>query len=100
MTQEADPKSARQEHHHRHHNPFEQPGMKFGSSGASVAGSLSGVALAMGVPWVLLSFGQVLGEGTLKWLVVTTVIAGATMAVLSALLGLVMPSHIGTPPGE
>lgn len=69
--------------------------VSFGSGGHTGAiGVLGGVAIAIGVPWVLLSQGQALGSNALLALVVTAVVCGAAVSLVSAFFGLVMPNRV------
>jgi hypothetical protein len=72
----------------------ERDGIKFSSGMGSVPGVVGGVLLAVGVPFVLLNYGQILGEGKLFVLVAGSVIGGGLIILVSAFFGLVMPSHI------
>lgn len=69
--------------------------VSFGGSGhVGAIGVLGGVAIATAVPWILLSQGQALGPTALLWLVVTAVVCGAGMGIVSAFFGLVIPHRI------
>ncbi|HTB21171.1 MAG TPA: hypothetical protein VK914_00545 [bacterium] len=57
-------------------------------------GTLSGVAIALGGPAVLLSLGQSLGPAVLTTLVVISLAGGALVALTSAFFGLVIPRHL------
>ncbi|MHB8879110.1 MAG: phage holin family protein [Myxococcaceae bacterium] len=72
--------------------------MRFGSGGASIAGVFGGVAMATGVPWVLLAFGQALGTTMQQVLVATAVVVGGLMGLCAAFFGLVMPNQINHQP--
>lgn len=74
--------------------------VRFSSTGASVAGCVSGVAMSIGVPWVLLTHGQALGSASQTILVWVGVCLGGLIALVSAFFGLVMPSQVGTNPWE
>jgi len=76
----------------------EQPFVRFSTTGTSVAGALSGVAMAIGVPWVLLTHGQALGTSSQTLLVWVGVVLGGAIAFVSAFFGLVMPSQVGSEP--
>ncbi len=69
--------------------------VRFNTTGASIAGSLSGAAIAIGAPWVLLRYGTVLPGSTLTILVSVAVGAGALITLASAFFGLVLPSQTG-----
>jgi hypothetical protein len=67
----------------------------FGGGGiASVAGVIGGVALAIGLPWVLLVNGQILGQNILTILIMIAVIGGVFISFVSAVLGVVMPTSV------
>ncbi len=71
------------------------PALQFGGGGAvATMGVFSGMAIAIGVPWVLLAFGQSLGSGPLVTLIVIALASGGLVALTSAFFGLVMPRHI------
>jgi hypothetical protein len=78
----------------------QQEVVRFSTTGAAVAGALAGVAIAIGVPWVILAFGQVLGAHTQLILVWVGVIMGGLISLTSAFFGLVMPSQVGHNPSE
>src|SRR4051812_32108117 len=78
----------------------QQEFVRFSATGASIAGAISGVVMAIGVPWVVLAHGAALGPGTQTALVWVGVIAGALIALTSAFFGLVMPSQVGGPHGN
>jgi len=61
---------------------------------ANIAGVLGGALIAIGVPWVILSYGQSLGQGTQTVIVGGSVIAGAFIILVSAFFGLVMPGRV------
>ncbi len=67
------------------------------SAGAAVGvtGILGGVALALGLPWILLSHAQALDPKVTVILTVTALIVGGLVALTSAFFGLVMPRHVG-----
>lgn len=68
--------------------------IRFDSAGASIMGTIGGVGLATGVPWVLLHFGQALSQTVLTSLVIFGVVIGGLMATASAFFGVVIPSQI------
>ncbi|HVM32272.1 MAG TPA: hypothetical protein VMU88_03995 [bacterium] len=61
----------------------------------AVAGILGGVGLALGFPWIVLAHGQGLGPTLLVVFVVMGLLLGATVALASAVLGLVIPRQVG-----
>jgi hypothetical protein len=65
-----------------------------GGSAVSVAGTLSGAAIAIGVPAVILAFGANLGATIQTALVVAALIVGGGVSLVSAFFGLVMPRRI------
>jgi hypothetical protein len=73
----------------------EMQGVRFGE-GNSIAttGILSGVAIAVGGPWVLLAFGQSLGIYVLTGLIILCVLCGGALSVVAAFFGLVIPRHV------
>jgi len=71
------------------------PDVKFGGGGtASVAGVFGGVGISVGVPLVLLVYGQVLGQGIQVMLVITAVIGGIVISLIATFFGMVMPSSV------
>jgi apolipoprotein N-acyltransferase len=75
--------------------PNNETGVKFGSHTiAGVAGVLGGVAFAIGVPWVLLAHGQILGATVLTWLVSGAIAGGCLISLTAAFFSLVMPSSV------
>jgi hypothetical protein len=71
--------------------------VRFNATGASIMGAICGVALATGVPWVLLSFGTALDHTVMTVLVIFGVVVGGLMALASAFFGVVMPTQVGGP---
>jgi len=79
-------------------NDKNDEGMRFGGGGVtSVAGVIGGVALAIGVPYTILNFGQVLAPSMVTGIVIGSIVIGGLICLVSAFFGLVMPTHI---PGE
>jgi len=72
--------------------------VRFNTTGTSVAGAIAGVIMAIGVPWVVLTHGQVLGTGSQTLLVWVGVVLGGSISFVSAFFGLVMPSQVGSEP--
>lgn len=52
------------------------------------------MAIAIGVPWVLLVNGQTLGAPVLTTLIIVALCAGGLVALVSAFFGLVIPRHV------
>jgi hypothetical protein len=72
--------------------------LNFGGSGpVAVAGTLSGVAIALGGTWMVLAYGQGLGTGLLCTLVIVALVMGAGVSLVAAFFGLVMPRHMHGP---
>ncbi len=71
--------------------------VSFNNGLASIAGVLGGVLLAIGVPWVLLNYGQMLGQATITIIVSGSVIGGGFIILVSAFFGLVMPTRVHEP---
>lgn len=73
----------------------EENGVRFGGHAVpGIAGVIGGVVFAIGVPWVLLSHGQVLGATVLTWLVSGAVAGGCLISLTAAFFSLVMPSSV------
>jgi hypothetical protein len=70
------------------------PDLRFGSGLVAVAGVLAGLGIAVGVPAILLSLGQNLGQAVLTVLVVLALAGGAAVCLVSAFFGLVIPRHL------
>jgi len=68
--------------------------------GASFAGTIGGSIIAVGVPWVVLVYGQSLGHTVQTWTVIGSIILGGFIILISAFFGLVMPSQVNQQPGE
>lgn len=71
-----------------------EPDLRFGSGMVAVAGVISGLGIAVGVPAILLSLGQNLGQTVLTVLVVLALAGGAMVCLVSAFFGLVIPRHL------
>jgi hypothetical protein len=74
--------------------PKNDPDLRFGSGLVAVAGVISGLGIAVGVPAILLSLGQSLGQVVLTVLVVLALAGGALVCLVSAFFGLVIPRHL------
>lgn len=69
--------------------------VRFGGGGAaSVAGVIAGACIAMGVPFIILNFGQLLPQSVLTGLVIAGVSIGGTISLVSAFFGIVMPMSV------
>jgi len=74
----------------------EEPAVTFGNGNpASAFGILGGVAIALGVPWIILSQGQCLGVPAQLGISIAGLALGSLVSLTSAFFGLVMPSHVG-----
>lgn len=73
----------------------EKDSVRFGGGGAaSVAGVIAGVCIAIGVPLVVLNFGQLLPQSVLTGLVIAGVAIGGVVSLVSAFFGIVMPMSV------
>jgi len=68
--------------------------ISFNSGLASFAGVLGGALFAIGVPLVILNYGQMLGQATETIIVAGSVIGGGFIILVSAFFGLVMPTRV------
>ncbi len=66
-----------------------------GSAAVAVTGIIGGVAVALGLPWIILTHAQALDPKTMVILTVTAMIVGGLVALTGAFFGLAMPSHVG-----
>jgi hypothetical protein len=74
--------------------PHEPQGINFGESiPVAALGTLSGVAIAIVVPWLLLTYGQSLGVYVLTGLIILALCIGGLVSLVSAFFGLVIPRH-------
>src|SRR5262249_40848599 len=72
----------------------QQDELTFGGGGAAAFGALIGFAFAVGVPWVVLVHGQVLGEHAQRLITIGAVCVGGLVTLACAILGVVMPKSI------
>lgn len=63
----------------------------------AVAGTCSGVVLALGGVWLVLAYGQSLGTTLITTLVIIALAVGGGVSIVSAFFGLVMPRHMHGP---
>jgi hypothetical protein len=71
------------------------------SSGiVAAAGALSGLGIAVGIPVVILPSAAVIGQGMVTGIIITALVLGATVCLVSAFFGLVMPRRVGGPLGD
>ena len=69
--------------------------LSFGNgSSVSVVGVLSGAAICIAVPYVVLAQGHDLGAGIQTALVIASLVMGGSVSIVSAFFGLVMPRRI------
>jgi len=73
-----------------------QANVQFRSGGntIAVAGVLGGACIALGLPLIVLVYGQSLGSTLLTIFVITALLIGGTVALASAVLGLVIPQQV------
>lgn len=77
-----------------------EPAVQFSKGGSakgliSAAGALAGLGIAVGGPWVMLDFGQLLGPHVLTVLVCVALGSGALVSLTAVFFGLVIPEHVG-----
>jgi len=65
-----------------------------GGSAVAVTGILGGMAIAVGIPWIVLEHGKDLDPKLLMVLALTGLIAGGLVALVSAFFGLVIPRDV------
>jgi hypothetical protein len=61
----------------------------------AVTGIIGGTAVALGIPWIVLSHSQGLSTALIVTFVVVGLLIGGAVAAASAVLGLVMPREVG-----
>ena len=66
--------------------------VKFGK-GLALVGLLGGLGIALGLPALLILFGQFLGSGIITALTIMALMTGGTLAIISAFFGTVIPNH-------
>jgi hypothetical protein len=73
-----------------------QANVQFRSGGTTiaVAGVIGGAGIALGLPLIVLVYGQSLGSTLLTIFVITALLIGGTVALASAVLGLVIPQQV------
>jgi hypothetical protein len=57
-------------------------------------GILGGVAIAIGVPYIVLVFGGDLGSGAKVALVILSLVAGGLLAIVTAVVGITIPTRV------
>ncbi len=65
-----------------------------GGTTIAVAGVIGGACIALGLPLIVLVFGQSLGPTLLTIFVITALLVGGVVALASAVLGLVIPQQV------
>jgi hypothetical protein len=60
----------------------------------ATAGILGGVAIALGVPYIVLAYGADLGSGAKTALIILGLIAGSLLALVTAVVGIAIPTRI------
>ena len=76
-------------------NQKEPKNIQFSSVGPSIAGVIGGVAIAIGVPWVFLTHGQLLNQSTLTIICIGAVALGGIIGLTATFFGLAMPQQMG-----
>jgi hypothetical protein len=66
--------------------------VRFGGKMTALIGVLGGVAVAAGVPAVVLIYGQSMGWGAQLTVIILALLLGAPISAISAILGIVIPS--------
>jgi len=66
--------------------------VRFGGKMAAVIGTLGGVAVAAGLPAVILVYGANLGVTAQVTIIILALLLGATITAASAVLGIVIPT--------
>jgi len=75
-------------------NENEEKKISFGNGIAAAAGVMGGILFATGVPYVILVYGQILGDIMIRVIVAGAVIGGGVIILTSAFFGLVMPNNL------
>lgn len=68
--------------------------VRFAGPRLAVVGVLAGVAIALGLPWIVLTYGQALGPGVLTLIIIAALVIGGLIALTAAFFGAVMPSVV------
>jgi hypothetical protein len=68
--------------------------VQFGGKGVAWAGILGGVAIALGLPLVVLLYGQFLGPVVVAILTIVALIMGGAVALVAAFFGAVIPAKV------
>ncbi len=69
--------------------------VKFAGGTFRVLGLIGGLIFAIGVPFVVLKYGQILGQAFSITIVIGSVIIGGLTCLTTIFFGLVMPSSVG-----
>ncbi len=69
--------------------------VKFAGGTFRVLGLIGGLIFAIGVPFVVLKYGQILGQAFSITIVIGAVIIGGIVILTTIFFGLVMPSSVG-----
>lgn len=67
------------------------------SSALGYIGALAGVAIALGLPWIVLAYGTDLGPGIRATIVILALLVGALLAIGSVVVGVTIPSATSNP---
>jgi hypothetical protein len=68
---------------------------RFSASGLlGYFGILGGVAIALGLPWIVLAHGASLSEGARLTVVILSLLIGGLLAVASAVVGIAIPTTL------
>jgi hypothetical protein len=74
--------------------------VKFNGAWISIIGVISGVAIAVGVPYMALSVGQFLGPTVVTIIVLTALVVGGGVALVAAFFGTVIPRTVEERKGD
>ncbi|MBI3830460.1 MAG: hypothetical protein HY291_13150 [Planctomycetes bacterium] len=74
--------------------------IRFGGGRLALIGVFAGVAIALGLPWLVLVYGQHLGATVLTIIIIASLLMGGLIALVAAFFGAVIPTVVESKPAE
>lgn len=74
-----------------------EPTVEFGASKMPIVGVFAGILIALGLPFIVLKWGQTLGPTALMWIVILSLVMGGVIALVAAFFGIVIPRTVREP---
>lgn len=74
--------------------------IRFGGGRLALIGVVAGVIIALGLPWLVLVYGQHLGATVLTIIIIASLLMGGLIALVAAFFGAVIPTVVESKPSN